>query len=193
VFTLPPTRTGTWPSGARRTGPTRRRCGSTCTAFGGSVTARTPDEQAVLDEVLALAASVPEARGLVAVLPAWPNAKVRELEHALVQAVPSPSPHVYACSSVKEEFGIAVLEAMEAGLLVVGPLRGGLPHYVDHGQNGFLVDTSTAERLGSGLREVVALGSATRAAAEAGRATVRARFPITRVAGSFARVYLDLA
>jgi glycosyltransferase involved in cell wall biosynthesis len=161
--------------------------------IGGSVTARTPDEQAVLEEVLALAEAAPRARGRLAVLPAWPNTKVRELEHTLVQAVPAPSPHVYACASVKEEFGIAVLEAMEAGLLVAGPIRGGLPHYVDHGRNGFLVDTSTAERLGSGLREVVALGDATRAAAEAGRATVRERFPIARVAGSFARVYLDLA
>ncbi len=161
--------------------------------IGGSVAARTPDEQSVLDEVLALAESVPEARGRLAVLPAWPNTKVRELEHTLVQAVPSPSPHVYACASVKEEFGIAVLEAMEAGLLVVGPQRGGLPHYVDHGRNGFLADTSTAERLGARLREVVGLGDATRAVAEAGRATVRDRFPIARVAGSFARVYLDLA
>ena len=161
--------------------------------IGGSVTARTPDEQAVLDEVLALAASVPEARGRLAVLPAWPNTKVRELEHTLVRALPAPSPHVYACSSAKEEFGIAVLEAMEAGLLVVGPRRGGLPHYVDDGRNGFLADTSTAERLGERLREVVALGRATRAVAEAGRETVRERFPITRVAESFARVYLDLA
>lgn len=135
--------------------------------------------------MLALAASVPEARGRLAVLPAWPNSKVRELEHTLVRAVPAPSPHVYACASVKEEFGIAVLEAMEAGLLVVGPLRGGLPHYVDHGRNGFLAGTSTAEWFGEALREVVALGGTTRAAAEAGRRTVRERFPI-------ARVYLDL-
>ncbi|HEX6347363.1 glycosyltransferase family 4 protein [Umezawaea sp.] len=161
--------------------------------IGGSVTDRTPDEQAVLDEVLALAASVPGSRGRLAVLPAWPNTKVRELEHTLVQAVLAPSPHVYACASAKEEFGIAVLEAMEAGMLVVGPRTGGLPHYVDHGRNGFLADTSTAEGLGDALREVVALGDATRAVADAGRETVRERFPIARVAGAFARVYLDLA
>ncbi|MFD9739718.1 glycosyltransferase family 4 protein [Umezawaea sp. NPDC059074] len=161
--------------------------------IGGSLTDRTPDERAVLDEVLALAESVPEARGRLAVLPAWPNAKVRGLEHALATALPAPSPHVYACASVKEEFGIAVLEAMEAGLLVVGPVRGGLPHYVDHGRNGFLVDTSTAALLGAGLREAVELGGATRAIAEAGRETVRERFPIARVAGAFARVYRDRA
>jgi D-inositol-3-phosphate glycosyltransferase len=159
--------------------------------IGGSLTDRTPDEEAVLDEVLALAGTVPAARGRLALLPAWPNARVRALEHALATALPSPSPHVYACASVKEEFGIAVLEAMEAGLLVVGPVRGGLPHYVDHGRNGFLVDTSTADRLGAGLRAALELGGTTRAVAEAGRETVVERFPIARVAGSFARVYRE--
>ncbi|PRY37795.1 glycosyltransferase family 4 protein [Umezawaea tangerina] len=157
--------------------------------IGGSVAGRTPDEQAVLDEVLALAEAVPRARGRLAVLPAWPNTEVRQLEHALAEHLPAPAPHVYACGSLKEEFGIAVLEAMEAGLLVVGPRRGGLPHYVEHGRNGFLVDTSSAESLGEGLAEVVALGAATAPAAAAGRETVRTRFGIDRVADSFAEVY----
>lgn len=78
--------------------------------IGGSSTDRTPDEQAVLDEVLTLARSAPSARGRLAVLSAWSNHDVRLLQHELAATAPSSgAPHVYACASVKEEFGIAVL------------------------------------------------------------------------------------
>jgi len=54
-------------------------------------------------------------------LPAMPNEQIRQLEYSMIELLPAPLPHVYVCSSQKEEFGIAVLEAMEAGFLVFGP------------------------------------------------------------------------
>ncbi|WP_330276297.1 glycosyltransferase family 4 protein [Lentzea sp. NBC_00516] len=162
--------------------------------IGGSSTDRTPDEQKVLDEVLGLARSEPSARGRLAVLPAWSNDDVRLLQHELAAAKPSSgAPHVYACASTKEEFGIAVLEAMEAGLLAIGPLRGGLSCYVEHGHNGFLVDTSAARSLGEGLAQVVRLGAATAPIAAAGQRTVRERFRIDAVADPFATLYRGLS
>ncbi|MEU3648183.1 glycosyltransferase family 4 protein [Lentzea sp. NPDC034063] len=162
--------------------------------IGGSSTDRTPDEQKVLDEVLGLARSEPSARGRLAVLPAWSNHDVRLLQHELAAAAPSSgAPHVYACASAKEEFGIAVLEAMEAGLLAIGPLRGGLSCYIDHGHNGFLVDTSAARSLGEGLAQVLRLGSATAPIAAAGQKTVRERFHIDAVAEPFAVLYRELS
>ncbi|HEX7304317.1 glycosyltransferase family 4 protein [Lentzea sp.] len=160
--------------------------------IGGSSTDRTPDEQAVLDEVLDLARSAPSARGRLAVLPAWSNDDVRRLQHELA-ATTTGAPHVYACSSAKEEFGIAVLEAMDAGLLAVGPQRGGLHCYVDHGRNGFLVDTSNARSLGEGLADVVHRGAATADVAAAGQRTVRERFDIDAVAEPFAALYNRLS
>jgi D-inositol-3-phosphate glycosyltransferase len=160
--------------------------------IGGSATDRTPDEQAVLDEVLALARSTPSAHGRLAVLPAWSNDDIRRLQHELA-AQASGAPHIYACASVKEEFGIAVLEAMEAGLLAVGPQRGGLSCYVDQGRNGFLVDTSTARSLGEGLAHVVGLGAATAPIAAAGQRTVHERFDIDAVAEPFAALYRGLS
>ncbi|HEX8865993.1 MAG TPA: glycosyltransferase family 4 protein [Lentzea sp.] len=158
--------------------------------IGGSSTDRTPDEQAVLDEVLELARSAPATRGRLAVLSAWSNHDVRLLQHELAAgATDSGAPHVYACASVKEEFGIAVLEAMEAGLLAVGPRRGGLRCYIDHGRNGFLADTSTAGALGEALSDVVRQGSATVRIAAAGTRTVRERFDIDAVADPFAALY----
>ncbi|MFD5826142.1 glycosyltransferase family 4 protein [Lentzea sp. NPDC060358] len=162
--------------------------------IGGSSTDRTPDEQAVLDEVLALARSAPAARGRLAVLHAWSNDAIRRLQHELAaRPAASGAPHVYACSSAKEEFGIAVLEAMEAGLLAVGPQRGGLSCYVDEGRNGFLVDTSSARSLGEGLDRVVGLGATTADVAAAGQRTVRERFHIDAVAEPFAALYRRLA
>jgi glycosyltransferase involved in cell wall biosynthesis len=162
--------------------------------IGGSSTDRTPDEQAVLDEVLELARSTPSARGRLAVLSAWSNHDVRRLQHELAATAPvSGAPHVYACSSAKEEFGIAVLEAMEAGLLAVGPVRGGLRCYVDDGRNGFLVDTSAAGSLGEGLARVVRLGAAAAPIAAAGQETVRERFHIDAVADPFAALYRRLS
>ncbi|USX53756.1 glycosyltransferase family 4 protein [Lentzea sp. HUAS12] len=162
--------------------------------IGGSSTDRTPDEQAVLDELLELARSTPSARGRLAVLPAWSNGDIRRLQHELAASPPlSGAPHIYACSSAKEEFGIAVLEAMEAGLPAVGPRRGGLRCYVDHGENGFLVDTSTARSLGEGLAHVVGLGAAAAPIAAAGQRTVRRRFHIDAVAEPFAALYRRLS
>ncbi|MCR3750676.1 glycosyltransferase family 4 protein [Lentzea californiensis] len=162
--------------------------------IGGSSTARTPDEQAVLDEVLELSRSAPSARGRLAVLSAWSNHDIRRLQHELAATPPSSgAPHVYACASAKEEFGIAVLEAMEAGLLAVGPQRGGLRCYIDQGRNGFLIDTSTSRSLGEGLAQAAGLGPATARIAAAGQRTVRERFHIDAVADPFAALYRRLS
>jgi len=58
---------------------------------------------------------------------------------------------VYACASVKEEFGIALLEAMATGLLVVAPDAGGPATYVEDGVTGFLAATSDVRRLRAAL------------------------------------------
>ena len=49
---------------------------------------------------------------------------------------------VYVDGALKEEFGLALLEALAAGLVVVAPSTGGPPTYVDDGDTGVLVDPS---------------------------------------------------
>lgn len=49
---------------------------------------------------------------------------------------------VYVDGALKEEFGLALLEALAAGLVVVAPNTGGPPTYVDDGDTGVLVDPS---------------------------------------------------
>lgn len=163
--------------------------------IGGSTDDHTPMEREMLARVKGVLAAAPEARGRIAILPAMPNRRIRLLERAVSALLPSPRPHVYVCSSLKEEFGIAVLEAMDAGLLAMGPRLGGLPHYVDPGRNGFLVDTSSPETLAADLASIDTNYSdeRLRSIARAGRTTVRHRLGIRRSSEGFARVYAGLA
>ena len=58
---------------------------------------------------------------------------------------------VYVCGSLKEEFGLAMLEALAAGLVVVAPDGGGPATYVEDGVTGFLVDTRSPREVGAGI------------------------------------------
>ncbi|MER5604162.1 hypothetical protein [Streptomyces sp. NPDC002265] len=70
-----------------------------------------------------LLAPYPQAAPRLALLPPLPNTEVRRLQRALAQRT-ADACCWYVCLSAKEEFGIAVLEAMDAGLSVAGPRRG---------------------------------------------------------------------
>ena len=53
---------------------------------------------------------------------------------------------VYACPSRKEEFGLSLLEALAAGLSVVGPDRGGPPTFVEDGTRASWPTPPTSRR-----------------------------------------------
>ncbi|MDN3495685.1 glycosyltransferase [Planococcus sp. APC 4015] len=97
---------------------------------------------------------------------------------------------VYVCASLKEEFGIALLEAMATGLMVVAPDGGGPATYVEDGVTGVLTETWDASRLEA------AIGTALDAAAlpEGDRADrshemVRSSFTIQAMAAALGPVY----
>lgn len=165
--------------------------------IGGALDRPTDDEARMLSRILLLAKENPVAAGRLAMLPALGNSGIRMIEHAVQRFLAAPSPHLYVCPSVKEEFGIAVLEAMDSGYLVGGPRRGGLAHYIRDQHNGYLLDTGSAAGFAPDLAAFVARASgspmAHRMIAEAGRETVRRRFGIHQVAAKFADVYARLA
>ncbi len=101
----------------------------------------------------------------------------------------------YVCASLKEEFGIALLEAMAAGLVVVAPAAGGPPTYVEDGVTGVLVDTSDGAALARAVHAALALAAAPDAGERADRAhaMVRARFSIQAMAGALAAIYAHVA
>jgi glycosyltransferase involved in cell wall biosynthesis len=98
---------------------------------------------------------------------------------------------IYVCGSLKEEFGIALLEAMGSGLLVVAPDGGGPATYVEQGVTGFLAPTWDVALLrraiGEALDASIAENTADRAAAS--RATVEESFTIQAMARALSNVY----
>jgi glycosyltransferase involved in cell wall biosynthesis len=101
---------------------------------------------------------------------------------------------VYACASIKEEFGIALLEAMATGLLVVAPDGGGPATYIEQGITGILAATWDVERLASALEAALAAAAADGAGrAERSRAMVRDHFTIERMSTALGQVYGGVA
>jgi glycosyltransferase involved in cell wall biosynthesis len=102
---------------------------------------------------------------------------------------------VYVCGSLKEEFGIALLEAMASGLLVVAPDGGGPATYVEQGVTGYLTATWNIERLGAAMAEALAAAQAETDDVRAARshATVEAGFTIQRMAEALSAVYAGVA
>ncbi|GAA4680950.1 glycosyltransferase [Frondihabitans cladoniiphilus] len=173
------------------TGPLRDR--ANLLLVGGNLEHPSADEREQLDLVDAL---VPVAERAAAglLLPGHrPNDTVARWVAAARFGVPGlAAPRgVYVCGSLKEEFGIALLEAMGAGLVVVAPDGGGPATYVEQGVTGFLTRTydvaRLAESMGDALAHVAAETDDTRAARS--RATVEASFTIQAMARALAAVY----
>lgn len=101
---------------------------------------------------------------------------------------------VYVCASLKEEFGLAILEAMATGLLVVAPDSGGPATYVDDDDTGFLTETADPAKLATATERALArAGGADDGAAERARDLVAERFTIQGMAAKLAPVYESVA
>ncbi|WEO78909.1 glycosyltransferase [Cryobacterium sp. SO2] len=102
---------------------------------------------------------------------------------------------VYVCASMKEEFGIALLEAMATGLTVVAPDAGGPATYVEDGTTGFLVNTADARTLAGGISDALDLAAGPFGEEFAQRAAdmVAGTFAIQAMADTLAGVYRSVA
>lgn len=93
---------------------------------------------------------------------------------------------MYVDGALKEEFGLALIEALAAGLVVIAPSTGGPPTYVTHGDTGVLVDPGAD--LAAGIRQGIDLierqGRGSRA-----RAMVEERYSIEAMATQLVSVY----
>lgn len=97
---------------------------------------------------------------------------------------------VYVCASLKEEFGIALLEAMATGLMVVAPDGGGPATYVEAGSTGILTETWDAARLEQAIEVALDVSSGPEGdRADSAHEMVRSRFTIQAMATALAPVY----
>ncbi|WP_051717409.1 glycosyltransferase [Streptomyces sp. NRRL F-5727] len=166
---------------------------SVLVCVGGSPSDADPAERAMRARVERAVAAFPEAAERLLLLPALANAEVRTLERRLADPANGLRAR-YVCPSAKEEFGLAVLEAMEAGLLVAAPVRGGVPHYLVDGRNGLLIDTSCARTIGEGLLRLLRVDDGAAAAmARSARDLVRSTYSSNAMARALARHYTAVA
>ena len=157
---------------------------------GGGLEEPTPEEALVLGQLDDVCARLPRARDGLVLLGHRANGEVATmLRVARVGLGGLIGPHgIYACTSQKEEFGVALLEAMATGLAVVAPNAGGPATYVHEGSTGWLADTSSVADVREGLRRAAA-GRADETRAQRTSHLVRSRYTIEAMATSLAAVY----
>ncbi|AMM20652.1 hypothetical protein AX769_11490 [Frondihabitans sp. PAMC 28766] len=169
--------------------------------IGGDLENPSADERQQLDAIAAVVSRPLEVESGLLLPGHRPNDVVARWVAAARFGVPGLAAPggVYVCGSLKEEFGIALLEAMGAGLMVVAPDGGGPATYVENGVTGILTRTWDVDQLRLGIGSALDLVAA-EIAAEAGdarsalsRTTVERSFTIQAMARKLTGVYADVA
>jgi glycosyltransferase involved in cell wall biosynthesis len=99
---------------------------------------------------------------------------------------------LFVMPSLREGFGVALLEAGAAGLPAVASSVGGIPEIVDDGVTGVLVPPEDHARLADALVALLRDPSRLQSMGHAARRRVNSRFGLHVVVGQFEEVYLDL-
>ncbi len=62
---------------------------------------------------------------------------------------------VFVLPSLKEAFGLVILEAMQAGTPVISTRAGGVPEIITNGENGLLVEAGDSQQLTEAIKKVL--------------------------------------
>lgn len=163
--------------------------------IGGDLERPSKEEEMVMEFFEDFVQKHPEFKDRFIHTGAMSNLDIRSLERNIIKK-DFDDPHIYLCSSVKEEFGIAILEAMSIGFLTLGPIKGGVKSYMKNGENGFLIDTSNWETIvketESHLYDSKIDKEAVQKIQAAGQKTVAENFSIQQISNEFVSFYLSL-
>lgn len=160
---------------------------------GGNTVSPSDQERQVLTEIATIVKQCALGAGLL-LLGNVPNREVALVLAAARDGVPNLiAPRgLYVCASEKEEFGLAILEAMAASMLVVAPAEGGPSTYVIPGETGFLVNTLDIPALRSTIRRAARVRhdvSLWSSMADNARRVVQERYSIDRMASELVDLY----
>ncbi len=170
------------------------RARATLVIVGGDLDDPTPTEATELARIRAAQAAQPELTTALVLLGHRPNGEIAELLAAVRHGVGrliGPG-GAYACASRKEEFGLAIVEALAAGLPVLAPLAGGPATYVEEGRTGWLVDTGDPEALARGVASALDLADSPGRAAYAAE-SMASRYDISGMARVMSSIYRRIA
>jgi glycosyltransferase involved in cell wall biosynthesis len=111
--------------------------------------------------------------------------------------VADPKPYyamfdVFVMPTLKESFGMTIVEAMAAGCPVVASRTGGVPEIVINRETGLLVAPGESGQLAGAIRQLLTDRKAASKMAEEARRVVRNKFTITEMVKSTEAVYLGL-
>jgi glycosyltransferase involved in cell wall biosynthesis len=159
---------------------------------GGDLDDPSATERSVLEQIDRLVPAGDARRTGLHLLGGRPHADVARL---LVSAAHGLAGYwaaggVYVDGAWKEEFGLAVIEALAAGLVVVAPSVGGPPTYIDDGDIGVLVDPNAD--LGDAISRAVELVDRPGRAGRA-RRLIEQRYSVETMAERLAGLYRPLA
>lgn len=163
--------------------------------IGGDLEHPNKEEKSIIDYFNSQIDAFPDLRGRFFHKRAMHNDKIKQVEKSIMKKS-FDLPHVYLASSLKEEFGIAILEAMSRGFLILAPLKGGVKSYISSGDNGFLIDTSSYKTIAHDAEEILYNSNYNKGMfneiQEAGRKTIEDNFSIDKIAKNFTDTYLSL-
>ncbi len=163
--------------------------------IGGDLEKPSIEENLVISFFKVYLEKHPEFKGRFIHKGAMSNESIRLLEKNIIK-IDLDLPHIYLCSSLKEEFGIAILEAMSKGFLTIGPIKGGVKTYIKNGYNGFLIDTRNWETIGKESEKYIYYSKINKDKFKriqaAGQKTVRENFSMKKIANEFLTFYLSL-
>ena len=96
---------------------------------------------------------------------------------------------IFVMPSLKEGLGLAAMEAMAAGLAVVGSNVGGIKTLIQDGENGLLVPAADSVELAGKISSLLANRALAGRLGENARATIAAKFPYESMITDTERVY----
>lgn len=163
--------------------------------IGGDLVKPNAEERMVIEFIQDYMQQYPHLKDKFIHTGAMSNLDIRVLEMNIIKR-DFDYPHVYLCASVKEEFGIAILESMSNGFLALGPIKGGVKTYMTNGENGFLIDTDNSETIARDTEKYLYDSGLTQKEFKeiqaAARTTIDEHFSIEKISHDFASFYLSL-
>lgn len=158
---------------------------------GGDLMDPTPEERAEIERIEGVITRHPEMTEAIVMLGHRPHDDV--LRVLAVSAAgfgrDIAAGGAYVCGSRKEEFGLAIVEALAVGLPVVAPRAGGPASYIEDGVTGQLVDTMDRTALAGGIHGALDLARV-HGRAERARDLVARRFTIGAMSDALVPVYV---